>query len=633
MPAAANATTQAASAADQRPGPDRNLEVMISGLGWIDTLLADTTDNGSPPSARAYQDARAEMRENAVPARIDQLSSLFLLSPFDEDLLLLALHSQLNGRPKQVTLQLAQSIFSVHGDEAVARSWERLGPNAPLRRFQLIDCGDRPVAASTPLAIDERIARYIMGEDLVDRRITSLMAPVDGGPCPGRHLKGIKRLADKLVAGSRPLAMIVGRKHSGRRAAASALARGFGRSLVEIRPRGLDAQPDLLPVLAREAALCRFALLVDIDQPDGKRVFEERLSQFEALTIAIADARHDFAFDVSALRLDALDAEDRLQLWHDALGPDATERHGELAAVAQQFKFGPRAIASAAAEGGDLWQACRERASRELDELADRVVPNYGWDDIVLPADVVHDLKAAAAQVRHSATVYGQHGFGRKYVRGRGTSVLLSGPSGVGKTMAAEVVANDLGLDLYRIDLSRVVSKYIGETEKNLRAVFDAAEASGAVLLFDEADALFGKRSEVKDSHDRYANIEVSYLLQRMESYGGLAVLATNMKGHLDPAFLRRIRYVIDVPFPDAAARRLIWQKAFPPEMPCATLDFDALARLDVAGGNIAVIAINAAFLAAADCAPLGMGHIARAARSEYRKLDRELRLSWIAGA
>ena len=256
-------------------------------------------------------------------------------------------------------------------------------------------------------------------------------------------------------------------------------------------------------------------------------------------------------------------------------------------------------------------------------------MPRYGWDDIVLPPDVIHDLKAAAAQVRYSALVYGAHGFAKKYPRGRGISLLLSGPSGTGKTMAAEVIANDLALDLYRIDLSRVVSKYIGETEKNLRAVFDAAEASGAVLLFDEADALFGKRSEVKDSHDRYANIEVSYLLQRMECYSGLAILATNMKGHLDGAFMRRLRYVIDVPFPDVAARRLIWQKAFPAEMPRAMLDFDALARLDIAGGNIAVIAINAAFLAAADETPLDMRHIARAARAEYHKLDRELRLNW----
>ncbi|MGH6840954.1 MAG: ATP-binding protein, partial [Methylocella sp.] len=325
-----------------------------------------------------------------------------------------------------------------------------------------------------------------------------------------------------------------------------------------------------------------------------------------------------------------IETADRLQLWHDALGPHTAAVHQAIAAVAEQFKFGPRAIAAAAAEGGDLWQACRELASRELDELADRIIPRYGWDDIVLPAGVIHELKAAAAQVRHGALVYGAHGFARKYPRGRGISVLLAGPSGTGKTMAAEVIANDLELDLYRIDLSRVVSKYIGETEKNLRAVFDAAEASGAVLLFDEADALFGKRSEVNDSHDRYANIEVSYLLQRMECYGGLAILATNMKGHLDAAFIRRLRYAIDVPFPDASARRLIWRKAFPAEMPRAALDFDALARLDIAGGNIAVIAINAAFLAADEGAPLDMHHIARAARAEYRKLDRELRLNWL---
>ncbi|MBL8893247.1 MAG: ATP-binding protein, partial [Rhizobiales bacterium] len=379
-----------------------------------------------------------------------------------------------------------------------------------------------------------------------------------------------------------------------------------------------------------EAALGGFALLVDIDQPEVKRLFEERLGWFDGLVIAIAEARHDLAFEVPLLRLDSLDVEDRMQLWLEALGPHPADVHNTVATVAAQFKFGPRAIAAAAAEGGDLWQACRERASRELDELADRVVPRVGWDDIVLPPDVLHDLKAAAAQMHYQALVYGAHGFARKYPRGRGISVLLSGPSGVGKTMAAEVVAGDLALDLYRIDLSRVVSKYIGETEKNLRAVFDAAEASGAVLLFDEADALFGKRSEVKDSHDRYANIEVSYLLQRMESYGGLAILATNMKSHLDAAFLRRLRYVIDVPFPDFAARRLIWFKAFPHEMPRATLDFDALARLDVAGGSIAVIAINAAFVAAADGAPLDMNHLARAARAEFRKLDRELRLNWI---
>jgi hypothetical protein len=400
--------------------------------------------------------------------------------------------------------------------------------------------------------------------------------------------------------------------------------------LAELKPRALDAAPELLPILAREATLGGYALLIDVEHAEARRLLDERLRHFHGLVIAVGEARHDFGFEMPVLRLDPLDVEDRMALWHTVLGSRAADSGASIAAVAAQFKFSPQAIAAVAAEGGDLWRACRERASRELDELADRIVPRYGWDDIVLPPEVLHDLKAAAAQVRHQAVVYGEHGFARKFPRGRGIALLLSGPSGTGKTMAAEVLAHDLGLDLYRIDLARVVSKYIGETEKNLRAVFDAAEASGAVLLFDEADALFGKRSEVEDSHDRYANIEVSYLLQRMEIYSGLAILATNMKSHLDAAFLRRLRYVIDVPFPDAAARRLIWQKTFPPEMPRGEIDYDALARLDVAGGNIAVIAINAAFLAAADGVPLGMPHIARAARAEYRKLDREFRHNWL---
>jgi SpoVK/Ycf46/Vps4 family AAA+-type ATPase len=198
--------------------------------------------------------------------------------------------------------------------------------------------------------------------------------------------------------------------------------------------------------------------------------------------------------------------------------------------------------------------------------------------------------------------------------------------------MAAEVLANALRLDLYRIDLSSVVSKYIGETEKNLRRVFDAAEDGGAILFFDEADALFGKRSEVKDSHDRYANIEINYLLQRMEQYRGLAVLATNMKKAIDPGFLRRIRFVVNFPFPDTVQRAEIWQRIFPPHTPTEGLDIDKLARLNVAGGNIRNIAINAAFLAADAREPVRMSHVARATRSEYAKIEKPAPEAEIAG-
>ena len=223
--------------------------------------------------------------------------------------------------------------------------------------------------------------------------------------------------------------------------------------------------------------------------------------------------------------------------------------------------------------GKALWDACRMQARPRLDDLAQRIEPAASWDDLVLPEQQLETLREIAVHVRQRATVYETWGFATKGARGLGISALFSGVSGTGKTMAAEVLANELRLDLYRIDLSAVVSKYIGETEKNLRRVFDAAEEGGAILLFDEADALFGKRSEVKDSHDRYANIEVSYLLQRMEAYRGLAILTTNLKGALDTAFLRRIRFIVHFPFPDAAQRADIWRRIFPRQTPTENLD------------------------------------------------------------
>jgi SpoVK/Ycf46/Vps4 family AAA+-type ATPase len=237
-----------------------------------------------------------------------------------------------------------------------------------------------------------------------------------------------------------------------------------------------------------------------------------------------------------------------------------------------------------------------------------------------------------AAQVRHRMKVYETWGFSAKGRRGLGLSALFTGSSGTGKTMAAEVLARNLRLDMYRVDLASVVSKYIGETEKNLRRLFDAAEDGGAILFFDEADALFGKRSEVKDSHDRYANIEVSYLLQRMEAYRGLAILTTNMKQALDPAFMRRIRFVVQFPFPDIAERAEIWRRVFPSMTPTAELNVDGLARLNVSGGNIRNIALGAAFVAADQDEPVTMAHLLRAARAEYAKLERPLTDSEIGG-
>ncbi len=268
--------------------------------------------------------------------------------------------------------------------------------------------------------------------------------------------------------------------------------------------------------------------------------------------------------------------------------------------------------------------------SAQLSELADRIEPYAGWADLVLPEPSVQALRELAGQVRHRTTVYADWGMGGP--RGQGITALFTGESGTGKTLAAEVLAAELGLDLYRIDLASVVSKYIGETEKNLKRVFDAAESSDAVLLFDEADAIFGRRSEVRDSHDRYANLEISYLLQRMETYRGLAVLTTNLRGALDRSFMRRLRFVVPFPFPDAAARARIWRLMLPPRVPVSDLDFERLARLQLSGGNIRTVALNAAFLAADAGGPVSMAHLLSAARREYAKLEKPLTEAEIGG-
>ena len=314
--------------------------------------------------------------------------------------------------------------------------------------------------------------------------------------------------------------------------------------------------------------------------------------------------------------------------------------NGHAEAVAEHFQFGQemmvKTVSAAAARARmrsagqeitvteeDVWEACREQSSWELRQLAQVIEPSFTWDDIVLPAEVLAQLRDISSQVAYRAKVYRHWGFGAKVSRGLGISALFSGVSGTGKTMAAEVLARHLRLDLYRVDLAGVVSKYIGETEKNLKKIFDAAERSGAILFFDEADALFGKRTEVKDSRDRFANIEVNYLLQRMESFNGLSILATNRKADIDRAFLRRLRFLVDFPFPDTMQRMRIWHKSFPAGAPLAELDYDALARLEIPGGNIRNIALSAAFLAAERNTPISMDLLMQAARREYTKMEK----------
>jgi SpoVK/Ycf46/Vps4 family AAA+-type ATPase len=347
------------------------------------------------------------------------------------------------------------------------------------------------------------------------------------------------------------------------------------------------------------------------------------------------------------LQIDRPTTAEQRELWRAALG--GAEARADVERLVSQFDLSAAAIGAASADAIAqatappdpqtppsldelLWEACRAQARPRLERLAQRIEPSAGWEDLVLPDAQRKVLTAIMLHVRRRSTVYDAWGFARAGRRGLGISVLFEGRSGTGKTMAAEALAAEAQLDLYRIDLSQVVSKYIGETEKNLSRIFDAAEAGGAVLLFDEADAIFGKRSEVRDSHDRYANVEISYLLQRMEAYRGLAILTTNMKSALDTAFLRRIRFVIHFPSPGPAQRAEIWRKIFPPRAPLENVDFEKLARLNVAGGEIRNIALHAAFLAADAGEPVKMSHLLGAARSECAKLERPLTEAEIAG-
>jgi SpoVK/Ycf46/Vps4 family AAA+-type ATPase len=363
------------------------------------------------------------------------------------------------------------------------------------------------------------------------------------------------------------------------------------------------------------------------------------------LLVSVRDALRNCRRPMVRVDVERPTGQEQQALWRRSLGPIAERLNGEADLATTHFHLPWDSIRAAGEKvrqrvwSGDgrpldaiLWDECRAISRSRLDDLAQRIEPAATWEDIVLPPPALAALRSIASHVRQRPRVYEDWGFALKGRRGLGISALFCGASGTGKTMAAEVLANELRLDLYRIDLSAIVNKYIGETEKNLRRVFDAAEESGAILLFDEADALFGKRSEVKDAHDRYANIEVSYLLQRIEAYRGLAILTSNMKQAIDGAFLRRIRFVVQFPFPDAAQRMEIWQRIFPSGTPTEGLRLDKLARLNLSGGNIRNLALGAAFLAADAGEPVRMRHLLLAAHAEYAKLEKPLSEAEIGG-
>jgi hypothetical protein len=586
------------------------------------------------------------------PPALITLARRLRLSRFEQDILLLCVAMELDtgiaklcdraqgesGRPFP-TFALALTIF----DEP---SWEALSPERPLRYWRLIEISQpagQPLTTSY-LRADERVVNYLKGLNYLDDRLAPLLTAVDPPPQDGAKPASQREVEDTILgclkqmqSGPPPVIQLIGRDTPSKELVAGSVCGSLLLRLYRLPANLLSSQAADVESFARlwerEGLLLPAALYLDAQNTEAETPAGQAISLLlgRARGLTFLDTR-DSWHTLSSLTVEAgkPTASEQQAIWIAELGEAAGDSPAQLAG---QFNLGAKEIRDIAriaiAAGGSepvadrLWNGALTATRPRLDALAQHIDCKSTWDDIVLPEPGIGLLHQIADQVGKRTTVYHDWGFADKMSRGLGITALFAGDSGTGKTLAAEVLANALRLSLHRVDLSSVVSKYIGETEKNLRRLFDAAEDCGVILFFDEADALFGKRSEVKDSHDRYANIEVNYLLQRMESYRGLAILATNTKSALDQAFVRRLRFIVTFPFPGIAERKAIWQRVFPKQTPTDALDFDRLARLNVTGGHIHNIALNAAFRAAQSGTPVTMPIVFDAARTEFRKLER----------
>lgn len=673
---------------------DRNEQYLAIALTWLRLKLTQyiqvqeghsstepapshltTTEADLPKTTAQLIHLRATLQQFAqtdpLPSLV-QLSRQFGLTAFEQDTLLLGAALELDTRIASLCARAQDNSQRPFPTFALAMvlfddpAWDILSPERPLRYWRLIEINQphaQPLTTSA-LRVDERIVNAIKGLNYVDDRLSSLLLPlaVTGSdqPLPPSQqawvetaLYQLRQLGSSTLI---PVLHLLGSDPLSKQLIACHIAHQLGLYLYRMPVELLPTQPDDLETLARlwyrESLLLPIALYIDANEVTGA-------NETQAIQRFLARSQGYFFLDTP----DLLPRLGRQAIAFDITKPTpAEQRHAWTALLTEpnlperlagQFNLSLptiRAIVTqplpqplphsstpvhsrSSAAPHPVWQACLAATRQRLDALAQPLNPKATWDDLVVPLDAADLLHQIAGQVRQRSTVYETWGFRQRMNRGLGISVLFAGDSGTGKTMAAEVLANDLQLNLYRIDLSSVVSKYIGETEKNLRRLFDAAEDGGMILFFDEADALFGKRSEVQDSHDRYANIEVNYLLQRVESYRGLAILATNMKDALDSAFLRRLRFIVNFPYPGFDERRIMWSKVFPKQTPTQGLDFDRLARLSLTGGNIHNVAINAAFLAASgDDQVVTMPLVLQAVRVELQKLDRpinEAELRW----
>ncbi len=599
------------------------------------------------------------------PARLRSLTVSAGLSDLDVEILLIALIPDLDSRferlygylnddvtRRRATIGLALDLADVPSASADARS--RLLPGSPLidRALIGVEDTDRPFLTRA-LRVPDRVTAHLLGDDAPDPALVGLVTQ----PAKFAGAQSL-RLAGALRAGQRLTYFREAGEGIGPSVAAAAMAE-LGRPVLGIDLLRVAAGRDpreAIAILGREAVLRDAGVVAGPVEaltqeravtPDGAgNGGAEALRLLAGLPLPVTIVGSvtwdpNWTDQVPLLiTAPTLTPAERMVLWADALRPAQGSGLAEVdhAIIPAHFVLGPRQVdravraATAAAllgNGGltadDLRRGARAQNAAGLERLARRIEPAVGWDDIVLPGSSRGQLLDLASRARHRDRVLVEWQMRKGGGRGRGVTALFAGDSGTGKTMAAEVIAGELGLDLYTVNLATVVDKYVGETEKNLERIFSEAGGVNAVLLFDEADAIFGKRSEVRDAHDRYANIESAYLLQRMETFDGLAVLATNLRSNIDEAFTRRLDMIIDFPAPDDASRLAIWRQCLRSPAPCEPdLDLEFCARaFTLSGGNIRSAATTAGYLAAGRDGAIGMAELISAVQQEYRKLGR----------
>jgi hypothetical protein len=604
------------------------------------------------------------------------LERTFGLTPFELDLLILAAapeidlryetlftYLQHNNARQRPTVDLALKLLCERLEDRPA-ALQMIRADAPLFRYRLLNLSEQDGGSelARTLTLDRRVVDFLCAQPGLDERLLPFAEFIEPGRATG-HIylpaalqAGLERSLPFLAQGIP--ALLVGAVGTGRLASAASVCAQEGRGLLRIDLRQALA-PDrpfaaLVPLLWREALLSGCGLYFDhfdlLTATEDDRAKAARLALIAQLGVAgvptflASSARwqpEDIGLEIPSLCFEfpLPDFTARLRLWEQALEPTPLAAQPELAALASKFTLTPRQIIAAArdaereavlrgagaVDADSLHAAARAQSSQGLSRLSQKVAPFYTWTDLIVPARVMQQLQEICASVKFRHVVYRQWGFERKLALGKGLNVLFSGPSGTGKTMSAQIIAGELQLDLYKVDLAGVISKYIGETEKNLGKIFTEAEHSNAILFFDEADALFGKRSEVKDAHDRYANVEVAYLLQKMEEYEGVVILATNLGKNLDDAFARRMHHTVEFPFPDPDYRERIWRAVFPTELPLGDdVNLRFLARqFELAGGAIRNAALAASFMAAEAGDTVNMRHLIRAVAREYQKLGK----------